>query len=65
MENKVKMSKTTEVKDLNPELYTKKISRQCDNERKRNHQHRTQGKRNKQNNTLCPRIDSIEDTTKR
>ncbi len=26
MENKVKMSKTTEVKDLNPELYTKKLA---------------------------------------
>lgn len=26
MENKVKMSKTTKVKDLNPELYTKKLA---------------------------------------
>ncbi len=26
MENKEKMSKTTEVKDLNPELYTKKLA---------------------------------------
>ena len=65
MENKVKMSKTTEVKDLNPELYTKKLADSVIMNAKEIISTGLRGKRNKENNTLCPRIDSIEDTTKR